>query len=199
MISCFILNALGVQAVLENGETKNDAIRPDFNKSIFIDFAGAKITSDAGFLMMREVDQRFDIIQSGSKLLKDTRSISHKKHSFEQMIRQRVYQIAAGYENCNDADLLRIDPALRLALDKGHQSGAGQSNGLSCDWRRLVGESHIMPGIGMFISHRLLRCATITGMYSVGSIERGTGGAGKPFGRFCRIIRIIVTQLAGRL
>ena len=134
MISCFILNALGVQAVLENGETKNDAIRLDFNKSIFIDFAGAKITSDAGFLMMREVDQRFDIIQSGSKLLKDTRSISHKTHSFEQMIRQRVYQIAAGYENCNGADLLQIDPALRLALDKGHQSGAGQSNGLSCDW-----------------------------------------------------------------
>ncbi|MGD9274799.1 MAG: transposase [Desulfobacterales bacterium] len=120
--------------MLENGETKNDAIRLDFNKSIFIDFAGAKITSDAGFLMLREVDQRFDIIQSGSKLLKDTRSISHKTHSFEQMIRQRVYQIAAGYENCDNADLLRIDPALRLALDKGHQSGAGQSNGLSCDW-----------------------------------------------------------------
>ncbi|MGD2009977.1 MAG: transposase, partial [Desulfobacterales bacterium] len=76
----------------------------------------------------------FDVIQSGSKLLKDTRSISHKTHSFEQMIRQRVYQIAAGYENCDNADLLRIDPALRLALDKGHQSGAGQSNGLSCDW-----------------------------------------------------------------
>ncbi|MGD8952480.1 MAG: transposase [Desulfobacterales bacterium] len=134
LIYCFILNALGVQAVLENGETKNDAIRPDFNKSIFIDFAGAKITSDAVFLMLREVNQRFDIIQSGSKLLKDTRSISHKTHSFEQMIRQRVYQIAAGYENCDNADLLRIDPALRLALDKGHQSGAGQSNGLSCDW-----------------------------------------------------------------
>jgi hypothetical protein len=43
------------------------------------------------------------------------------------MIRQRVYQIAAGYEGCNDADHLRIDPALRLALDKGHQLGASQS------------------------------------------------------------------------
>jgi len=101
--------------VLGIGETKNDAIRPDFNRSILIDFAGAKITSDAGFLLMREVDQRFDIIHSGCKLLKDTRSVSHTKHSFEQIIRQRVYQIAAGYEDCNDADLLRIDPALRLA------------------------------------------------------------------------------------
>jgi hypothetical protein len=44
-----------------------------------------------------------------------------------QMVRQRVYQIAAGYEDCNDADFLRIDPALRLALGKDYQAGAGQS------------------------------------------------------------------------
>jgi hypothetical protein len=43
------------------------------------------------------------------------------------MIRQRVYQIAAGYEDCNDADFLRFDPALRLALGKDQQAGAGQS------------------------------------------------------------------------
>jgi hypothetical protein len=43
------------------------------------------------------------------------------------MVRQRVYQIAAGYEDCNDADFLRIDPALRLAIGKGYEAGAGQS------------------------------------------------------------------------
>jgi hypothetical protein len=43
------------------------------------------------------------------------------------MIRQRIYQMAAGYEDCNDADNLRIDPAMRLALGKGHQFGASQS------------------------------------------------------------------------
>jgi len=116
-----------VQAMLVNGEAQKDAIRPDFNKSIFIDFAGAKITSDAGFLLMREIDQRFGIIESGCTHLVDKRSTFHKKHTFEQMIRQRVYQIAAGYGDCNDADHLRIDPALRLALDKGHQLGVSQS------------------------------------------------------------------------
>ena len=113
--------------MLGNGEAKKEAIRPDFNKSIFIDFAGAKITSDAGFLLMREVDQRFAIIESGCNHLVDERSASHKKHTYEQMIRQRVYQIAAGYEDCNDADFLRVDPALRLSLDKGKQFGASQS------------------------------------------------------------------------
>jgi hypothetical protein len=116
-----------VQAMLVNGEAQKDAIRPDFNKSIFIDFAGAKITSDAGFLLMREIDQRFGIMESGCNRLVDERSAPHKKHTFEQMIRQRVYQIAAGYEDCSDADHLRGDPALRLALDKGHQFGASQS------------------------------------------------------------------------
>ena len=51
-------------------------------------FSGAKITSDAGFLLVREIDQRVDVIQSGCEILKDTRSGSHTKHSFEQMIRQ---------------------------------------------------------------------------------------------------------------
>jgi len=43
------------------------------------------------------------------------------------MVRQRVYQIAAVYEDCNDADFLRIDPALKLALGKDHKVGASQS------------------------------------------------------------------------
>jgi len=43
------------------------------------------------------------------------------------MTRQRIYQMAAGYEDCNDADFLRIDPALRLAISKGDEAGAGQS------------------------------------------------------------------------
>ena len=43
------------------------------------------------------------------------------------MVPQRVYQVAAGYEDCNDADFLRIDPALRLAIGKSDEAGAGQS------------------------------------------------------------------------
>ena len=44
-----------------------------------------------------------------------------------QMVRQRIYQIAAGYEDCNDADFLRIDRSLSLALGKDHGLGASQS------------------------------------------------------------------------
>jgi hypothetical protein len=109
------------------GEAEKGVIRPEFNRSVRIDFKGAKITSDTGVLMLREVDERFDIIGPMEDDIVDSRSPRHTRHSIVQMIRQRVYQIAAGYEDCNDADHLRIDPALRLAIDKGHDPGAGQS------------------------------------------------------------------------
>jgi hypothetical protein len=51
----------------------------------------------------------------------------HTDHSLLQLLRQRVYQVAAGYEDCNEANHLRVDPALRLTLGKEHESGAGQS------------------------------------------------------------------------
>ncbi len=83
-----------------------------------MDFQGATLSSDTGFLLLREIDERFNVIEAIGDALADTRSPSHTKHSIVQMIRQRVYQMAAGYEDCNDADFLRVDPALRLSLDK---------------------------------------------------------------------------------
>jgi hypothetical protein len=76
---------------------------------------------------MRELDDRFKIIDPMQNCLEDLRSSSHKKHSLVQMVCQRVYQITAGNKDCNDTDFLRIDPALSLALGKDHRAGAGQS------------------------------------------------------------------------
>jgi len=75
----------------------------------------------------REIDERFGVLGPIESELEDTRSWVHSKHSQVQMARQRVYQIAAGYEDRNDADFLRIDPALRLAIGRGSETGAGQS------------------------------------------------------------------------
>jgi hypothetical protein len=96
------------------GESQKEAIRPDFNRAIVIDFQGATISSDTGFILLREIDERFRIIAPMKDCLEDLRSPAHTEHALVQMVRQRVYQIAAGYEDCNDADYLRIDPALRL-------------------------------------------------------------------------------------
>ncbi|MBU4356035.1 MAG: transposase [Proteobacteria bacterium] len=113
--------------MLDSGESQKEVIRPDFNR--------AKITSDFGFLLLREIDERFKIIDPRKDCLADLRSPTHTKHSLVQMVRQRVYQIAAGYEDCHDADYLRIDPALRLAIGKDHQTGAAGPG--SPGWRTI--------------------------------------------------------------
>ena len=110
-----------------HGEKERETIRPEFDRSIMIDFQGAKITSDTGLLLLRAIDERFGILGPIESELEDTRSWVHSNHTQLQIVRQRVYQITAGYEDCNDADFLRIDPALRLAIGKGDEAGAGQS------------------------------------------------------------------------
>ncbi len=91
-----------------------------------MDSQGAKLSSDTGLPLMRELEQRHNVIAPIVNVLRDVRSTSHNKHSLVQMIRQCVYQMAAGFEECNDADYLRIDPALRLSLDKAKSLGVGQ-------------------------------------------------------------------------
>ena len=59
----------------DGGEAGKGAIRPEFNRSVMIDFQGAKITSDAGVLMLREVEERFDIIGPMEDDIDDSRSV----------------------------------------------------------------------------------------------------------------------------
>ncbi len=125
LIWCRKLSDVESNQMVGSGEDQGETIRPQFDRSIMIDFQGAKITSDTGFLLLREIDDRFGILGPIESELEDTRSWVHSTHTQLQMVRQRVYQIAAGYEDCNDADFLRIDPALRLAVGKEHDAGAG--------------------------------------------------------------------------
>jgi hypothetical protein len=144
--------------VLGSGESQKEMIRPDFNRSIMIDFQGATISSDTGFILLGEVDERFRIIEPMKDCLEDSRSPAHTKHALVQMVRQRVDQIAAGYEDCNDADCLRIDPALRLALGKDHQVGASQSMLLRLE-NDVLGNAIGYRSFG-WRSHPSHRCST---------------------------------------
>jgi len=113
--------------MIHSGEERTNGIRCRFNPSIGINFQGAKISSDTGILLLREIDERFGITSALEGILQDSRNVSHTQHSCTDLLRQRVYQIAAGYEDCNDANELRKDPALRLALDKNNAHAASQS------------------------------------------------------------------------
>ena len=83
--------------MLANGESQKEVIRPDFNRAIMIDFQGAQISSDTGFILLREVDERFSIIDPMRDCLEDLNSPAHTKHALVQMVRQRVYHVAPAY------------------------------------------------------------------------------------------------------
>ncbi|MFO8148294.1 MAG: IS1380 family transposase [Gillisia sp.] len=87
-------------------------------KDVVVNFEGGQITSDAGLIPLKEFDERREITEEVNECITDSRQDNLIKHKQLEMIRQRVYQIAAGYEDGNDCDLLRNDPAIKLAVGK---------------------------------------------------------------------------------
>jgi len=92
--------------------------RPVCGKKVKVDFNGGNITNDAGVLLLREIDSQTGLIASLSFCLEDSRRSYSIVHTIEEMIAQRIYQIACGYEDANDSNSLRKDPALKMALDR---------------------------------------------------------------------------------
>jgi len=82
------------------------------------DFSGGQITSDAGLLPLRAFDQRHGLTRELAQHLRDPRQSGRVRHASLALLRQRVYQIVAGYEDANDADRLRHDPAFQLLADQ---------------------------------------------------------------------------------
>jgi len=96
---------------------------PFGRKTIAANFDGGSISSDAGLLLLREVDAQLGLTKHLAGCVKDSRDPSKVKQSTEDMVRQRVFAIAQGYEDCNDHDSLRTDPMLKLSLDREPISG----------------------------------------------------------------------------
>jgi len=84
---------------------------------IHADFSGGQITSDAGLLPLRAFDQRHDLTRDWAMRLSDSRQDDRVRHDSLALLRQRIYQIVAGYEDANDADRLRYDPLLQVVAD----------------------------------------------------------------------------------
>jgi len=87
-------------------------------KKIEADFDGGQVTSDAGVVLLREVERRLGLIRRIARIIRDRRHPGYTRHSIREMLCQRVFQIACGYEDADDADTLRTDPAMKMACDQ---------------------------------------------------------------------------------
>jgi len=93
-----------------------------FSKEIIADFEGGRITSDAGGLLLRELDQRYRLAEKAARCLHDPRDARKVKHDLLTLVRQRLFAIAQGYEDNNDAATLARDPALKIMAGKAPES-----------------------------------------------------------------------------
>ena len=93
-----------------------------FSKEVIADFAGGRITSDAGGLVLRELDQRYRLAENAARCLHDPRDGHKVKHDLLTLVRQRLFAIAQGYEDNNDAATLAKDPAFKIMAGKAPES-----------------------------------------------------------------------------
>ena len=86
-------------------------------------FDGGKITSDAGVLLLREVERGTGLIAGLAECFRDHRDPRLIEHTVEELLGQRIYGLCLGYEDLNDHDQLRTDPMLAVAVDKADPLG----------------------------------------------------------------------------
>jgi hypothetical protein len=87
-------------------------------QQVVSDFDGGRLTSDAGALLLREVDRRIGLTHRLSECLSDPRDPAKIVHDQRVMLAQRIYGIALGYEDLNDHDTLRSDPLLSVLAER---------------------------------------------------------------------------------
>src|ERR671934_44994 len=98
------------------GDSYNDPLRVDFDHQIKLEFHGSTVTSDAGLLAYRELDDALTLITTAASGLHDTRTGQNTQHSLLALLRQSIYSRLGGYEDVNDAERLCLDPALRAIV-----------------------------------------------------------------------------------
>ena len=93
------------------------------SRSVLAAFDGGNITSDAGALLLREVDTRFSFLERFAACFTDHRDQERIEHPLLDLLKQRVFGLCLGYEDLNDHDQLRLDPLLAVAVGKADPLG----------------------------------------------------------------------------
>jgi hypothetical protein len=101
------------------------------SRKLHVDFKGGEVTSDAGVLLVRQADRKVKLTEDLHRLLNDPRRQASCDHRQIELLRQRIYGLALGYEDLNDHETLRKDVALQTAAQTDHELASAST---LCRW-----------------------------------------------------------------
>ena len=114
------------------GDREKASLRLQFNPQIRLELHGATITSDAGLLAFRELDDALDLTPIASDYLQESRTGRNIRHHLVPLLRQSIYSRLVGYDDTNDAERLSQDPAMRVVVGwQGSDRNAARTNTMS--------------------------------------------------------------------
>jgi hypothetical protein len=99
-------------------------LAPVGDNTVELDFDGGRLSSDAGLILLKDIDDQLGLTRALAAVLADARDARRIHFTPEDILKQRVFQIAAGYEDANDATTLRHDPIFKLLLNRLPETGA---------------------------------------------------------------------------
>jgi DDE family transposase len=142
------------------GERQEQPFELSFNRRLRVDFQGARVTSDGGLLLVRELDERLGFGELIERHLTDARG-KNTQLPLTDLVRQSVYSGLAGYEDVNDAERLSQDPAFRLiGTEKVLERGAALTSRLQSFETELLTQRENLAGLAR-ISRDLIAKAEV--------------------------------------
>ena len=91
---------------------------PVAGQTIRADFEGGALSSDFGALLLRGIDRQIGLTERRAAAIHDKRHQSYIAHPLRDLLAQRIYQLASGYADANDANHLRHDPVVKLGVER---------------------------------------------------------------------------------
>ncbi|MDA1228839.1 MAG: transposase [Chloroflexi bacterium] len=130
------------------GEGNKAPLRVGFDSKVRLEFHGSTITSDAGLLACRELDDALGLTDSTDEYLKEGRTGKNILHKLIPLLRQSIYSRLAGYDDTNDADRLSQDPAMRVVVGwKGADRKAASTSEMSRFETELLTQEDNLKGL----------------------------------------------------
>ena len=132
------------------GESTNPRAKLRFDRRVRLEFHGATITSDAGLLACRELDDALGLTETTNECLQESRGGRNVQHRLVGLLRQSVYSRLAGYEDTNDAERLAQDPTMRIIVGRsgGPDRPAASTNTMSRFETEVLTQDGNVEGLG---------------------------------------------------